>query len=154
MNLSAHFTLAELCKSETASRLSIDNTPDETQVDALTYLANSVLEPIRSHYNIPYSPSSGFRSAELNQTIGGSTSSQHCDGEAADIEIPGISNLALAWWIRSHMDYDQLILEYYKASEPFSGWVHISILDPTLGEPNRREILTYDGSSYTDGIPG
>tara|TARA_R110000751_G_scaffold193720_3_gene299199 strand:- start:82 stop:546 length:465 start_codon:yes stop_codon:yes gene_type:complete len=154
MNLSAHFTLAELCKSETASRLSIDNTPDETEVDALTYLANSVLEPIRFSYDIPYSPSSGFRSPELNQTIGGATGSQHCAGEAADIEIPGVSNLSLAWWIRSHVDYDQLILEYYNLNEPSSGWVHISVVNSAEGKNNRHETLVYDGDSYSQGLPG
>jgi|TARA_R110000765_G_scaffold145834_2_gene248103 hypothetical protein len=154
MNLSEHFTLAELCKSETASRLSIDNTPDETQVDALTYLSNAVLEPIRVFYDIPYSPSSGFRSPELNQTIGGAPMSQHCAGEAADIEIPSVSNLALAWWIRSHIDYDQLILEYYDIDVPSSGWIHVSTVNPSLGGSNRHDTLVYDGSSYTNGLPG
>lgn len=154
MNLSEHFTLEELCKSQTATRLSIDNTPSASQVDSLRYLANRVLEPVRLEYGVPYSPSSAYRSPDLNKTIGGSSTSQHCLGEAADIEIPGVSNLALAWWIRTHIDFDQLILEHFTASDPSSGWVHVSVVSPDSRKYNRHDTLVYDGTSYCKGLPG
>jgi zinc D-Ala-D-Ala carboxypeptidase len=154
MNLSEHFTLEELCKSQTADRLSIDNTPSSSQVSCLHYLANRILEPVRGEYGIPYSPSSGYRSADLNKAVGGSPNSQHCLGQAADIELPGVSNLVLAWWIRTHLDFDQLILEYYDGVDPSSGWVHISVVPPDSRKYNRHETLVYDGSSYSKGLPG
>ena len=87
MKLSEHFTLEELCKSQTAIRMGIDNSPSTSQVDSLRYLAQRILEPVRSEYGVPYTPSSGYRSPDLNRAIGGSSTSQHCLGQAADIEI-------------------------------------------------------------------
>ena len=74
--------------------------------------------------------SSGFRSARLSEAIGSSSKSQHCKGQAADIEIFGVDNKILARWIHNNIKYDQLILEFYKESEgPNSGWVHVSYTD-------------------------
>lgn len=154
LRLSEHFTLEELCKSDTAIRLGINNTPDSGAISCLDYLANRILEPIRGHYGIPYTPSSGYRSTELNQAVGGSPDSQHCLGQAADIEVPSVSNLSLAWWIRTHLDYDQLILEYFTVGEPSSGWVHISVVPPDSRRHNRHDTFVYDGTSYTRGLPG
>ncbi len=154
MKLSEHFTLEELCKSQTAIRMGIDNSPSTSQVDSLRYLAQRILEPVRSEYGLPYTPSSGYRSPDLNRAIGGSSTSQHCLGQAADIEIPNLSNLALAWWIRTHLDFDQLILEHFDNSDPSSGWVHVSVVSPESRKYNRHDTLVYDGKSYSRGLPG
>lgn len=153
--LSDHFTLEELTKSSTASRLSIKNRPNMEASFNLRALCEDVLEPIRVHYNIPFSPSSGYRSKELNKAIGGSSDSQHCEGKAVDFEIPGVDNLDVAVYIiSSGIPFDQLILEYYKHDVPNSGWVHISLHYPFAGEPsNRKEVLTFDGNSYSKDIP-
>ena len=152
MKLSDHFTLAELTVSEVAVIEGIDNQPtDDSEIDNLKLVCNEILEPIREYYDTPFSPNSGYRSAELNDEIGGAPNSQHCLGEAVDICVPGVSNLVLAWWIRTHLDFDQLILERYEVDRPEVGWVHVSI----MASGNRRhETLTYDGNSYTPGLPG
>ena len=152
MQLSEHFTLEELTRSAIADAEHIDNHPTESwEIDNLKFLCENILEPIRENYGTPFSPSSGYRSPELNEFVGGSGNSQHCQGEAADSSVPRVSNLALAWWIRTHTDFDQLILECYEMDRPGSGWVHVS----TKASGNvRHEVLTYDGESYTEGIPG
>lgn len=151
MNLSEHFTLRELTRSQTAERLGIRNQPNSDQLLALTQVCANILEPARSHYAIPFGPSSGFRSAHLNEQIGGSARSQHCLGEAVDFEIPGVPTNVLASWCRDNLtDWDQLILECYQAGKPESGWVHCSFA-PAM----RREVLTYSvGKGYTPGLPG
>ena len=149
MKLSPNFSLAEQCKSQTAVRRGIDNTADSPSIlESLTNLAVNILQPIREHYDIPYTPSSGFRSDALNEAIGGSKTSQHSRGQAADIEIPTVDNATLAQWIIDNLEWDQLILEFYKKGEPTSGWVHVSY----NAEGNRKEILTYDGKSYQKGL--
>ena len=153
MNLSQHFTLSELTHSDVASRRGIPNVPGESAVGNLKVLCDRVLEPVRIHFGIPFSPNSGYRSQELNEVLGSSPNSQHCKGEAADIEIPTISNDLLAWWIRTNLDFDQLILEYYTVGDPSSGWVHVSYKGDGGSARNRREVLTYSGSGYTRGLP-
>lgn len=157
MKLSNNFTLAELCKSQTATRKGINNIPDTSFekdiIENLQSLCKNVLQPIRDNYKLAYSPSSGYRSILLNETIGGSKTSQHCRGLAADIEIAGIPNAILAQWIEDNLDYDQLILEFYKADNPSSGWVHVSYnLEETALFKNRKESLTFDGISYKKGL--
>jgi hypothetical protein len=154
LRLSKHFTLSELTRSQTAKRNKINNNPSGLEIESLRNVSVKILEPIRDNFGVPFSPSSGYRSKELNFFIGGSQSSQHCKGEAVDIEVPGVSNLTLCWWIRSHLDFDQLILEYYDKVEPYSGWVHVSLVGPESKKANRREVLSFDGDSYSKGIPG
>ena len=154
MQLSEHFTLSELMRSATAKRHEIENDPDEEAVENLIFLCESILEPIRNHFAIPFSPTSGYRSEELNDLIGSAPNSQHISGQAADIEIPGVSNLSLSWWIRSHLDYDQLILEFYQRSLGNEGWVHVSTCSRKNVLSNRHDTLTYDGSVYSSGLPG
>ncbi len=148
--LSEHFTLGELLRSETAERKGIDNTPSENQLPKLKRLCTEILEPIRVHFGKPFRPNSGYRSPELNESIGGSPSSQHCKCEAVDIEIPGISNFDLAVWIRDNLAFDQVILECYRQGEPNSGWVHVSLKGS--GESNRAVVLTYSNRSYRNGL--
>jgi len=148
--LSAHFTLGELIKSETAERKGIDNTPPDHLLPKLQRLCKELLEPIRMHYGKPFRPNSGYRSPELNKEIGGSATSQHCKAEAVDIEIAGISNYDLAVWINDNLEFDQVILECYHSGEPNSGWVHVSLKDK--GKINRAIALTYSNRTYSEGL--
>jgi len=148
MSLSDHFTLAELTKSQTAARLGIDNTPSDAAIANLASMCDDILEPIRAHYGVPFSPSSAYRSEALNRAIGGSFTSSHLLGLAVDIEVPGVSNPDLARWVQKNLVYDQVILECW-TSEPGSGWVHIG----DAVEP-RGQVLTYTrGKGYMNGLP-
>ena len=126
MKLSENFSLVELTKSQTAERKGIDNTPSPTHRDNLRSLCTNVLQPIRDHFSRVVSVSSGYRSEALCLAIGSKTTSQHAKGQAADFEIYGLSNQELAIWIHENLEYDQLILEYWKKEDPNSGWVHCS----------------------------
>ena len=137
MNLSNSFTLNELTKSQEATRLGIDNTPNEEHILNLKLLCENILQPIRDYYGMPVSVSSGYRSATLCEAIGSSSKSQHTKGQAADFEIFGIANKDSADFIVKNLDYDQCILEFWNENEPNSGWVHCSY--NSLG--NRRQFL-------------
>jgi len=130
MNLSPNFTLSEMTKSEAALRHGIDNTPNEEQIQALMALAQNVLQPVRDHFKRGVKCNSGFRAPAVNQKVGGSPTSDHCKGQAADIEIPGVSNYDLAKWISDNLKFTQVILEFYTQGVPDSGWVHVSY-DPS-----------------------
>ncbi len=99
MNLTANFTLAEMVKSETALRHDMDNTPGETEIENLKRLCEQVLQPVREHFKTGVKVNSGFRHPEVNAKVGGSKTSDHCKGQAADIEIPGVPNAELAEYI-------------------------------------------------------
>ena len=137
MKLSDNFSLNELTKSQTAERKGIDNTPGPNPQENLKSLCEMILQPVRDHFGQVVSVSSGYRSPELCVAIESSTQSQHAKGEAADFEIFGVSNKELADWINENLDYDQLILEYWKESDPNSGWVHCSYTDGS----NRKQYL-------------
>ena len=138
MKLTENFSLNELTKSQTAERKGIDNTPSAEHQDNLKSLCEMILQPIRDHFGQVVSVSSGYRSPELCVAIGSSTQSQHAKGQASDFEIFGVSNKELADYIDQNLDYDQLILEYWKGEdEPNSGWVHCSF--NTQG--NRKQYL-------------
>ena len=125
MKLSEHFHLSEFVTSQTAARRKIDNTPPPAVIDALRALCVNILEPVRKQFG-PVMVSSGYRSPALNRAVGGSKSSQHVLGQAADIECPGVSNATLARWILANCKPDQVILEFYTPGQPNSGWVHVS----------------------------
>ena len=137
MQLTANFSLKELTASQTAERKGIDNTPSAEHQENLKSLCTHVLQPIRDHFSRVVSVSSGYRSPALCEAIGSKSTSQHARGEAADFEIFGISNKELADWIHFNVNYDQLILEYWKESDPNSGWVHCSYTEGN----NRRQYL-------------
>jgi len=138
MKLTENFSLNELTKSQTAERKGIDNTPSTEHQENLKSLCEMILQPIRDHFGQVVSVSSGYRSPELCVAIGSSTKSQHAKGQASDFEIFGISNKELADWINENLDYDQLILEYWKGEdEPNSGWVHCSYTNGS----NRKQYL-------------
>lgn len=138
MNLTANFTLAEMVKSETALRLDMDNTPGDAEIANLKTLAENVLQPVRDHFGKGVKVNSGFRHPAVNQKVGGSPTSDHCKGQAADIEIPGVANADLAQWIVDNLDFRQVILEFYTPSIPDSGWVHVSYVE---GD-NKKQVLT------------
>ena len=137
MNLSKSFTLNELTKSQEATRLGIDNTPNEDHILNLKLLCENVLQPIRDFYGMPLSVSSGYRSAALCESIGSSSKSQHTKGQAADFEIFGVANKDLANFVVKNLDYDQCILEFWNENEPNSGWVHCSF----NSAGNRKQFL-------------
>lgn len=140
MQLSTHFTLAELVHSDYALRHDIDNTTsDPAIVAALTALAVNILEPVRARFGA-FSPTSGYRCLELNNAIVGAAGSQHMNGQAADIVIAGATRFELAQWIEASLEFDQLILELYTPGQPNSGWVHCSYVGHGR---NRKQSLTY-----------
>ena len=146
MMLSANFSLEELTKSQTAERQSIPNNPDEDGIYYLRMVAEKILQPVRNRYGIPFTVSSGFRSADLCLAIGSKATSQHTKGQAVDFEVPSISNMDLAYFIKTTLDFDQLILEFYKGGN--TGWVHCSVADTP-----RKDLLTYDKShGYRKGL--
>ena len=138
MKLSKNFSLNEMTKSQTALRRGIDNEPDEEVIQNLKSLCENVLQPVREHFGKPVSINSGFRSKALNTAIGGSTTSDHCKGMAADIEIAGIDNGDIAEWIKENCDFRQLILEFYTPGVGDSGWVHVSYNI----EDNDKKVMT------------
>jgi hypothetical protein len=150
MELSANFTLEECVKSQTALRQNIENVPDAAQVEALKRLAGAVLQPVRLHFGRAVFITSGFRCEALCRAIGSKPTSQHALGQAADFEIPGISNPDVAAYIRDELSFDQLILEYYDPEAgPNSGWVHCSY----VGEAeNRKQTLTINKSGTHIGL--
>ena len=141
MKLSENFSLLELTKSQTAERKGIDNTPSTEHQENLKSLCTSILQPVRDHFSRVVSVSSGYRSEALCLAIGSKTTSQHAKGQAADFEIYGLSNQELAIWINENLEYDQLILEYWKKEDPSSGWVHCSYVEPSDFGQNRRQYL-------------
>lgn len=138
MNLTANFTLSEMVKSETALRHDMDNTPGEAEIASLRLLCEKILQPVREHYGKGVKVNSGFRHPEVNAKVGGSKTSDHCKGQAADIEIPGIPNADLALHIVDTYKFTQVILEFYTPGVPDSGWVHVSYDPANL----KNQVLT------------
>jgi len=137
MRLSKNFTLQEFTKSQTAERRGIDNTPGTVHLERAKALFENVVQKVRDNFGVTVI-NSGYRGADLNAAIGGSNKSQHCRGEAVDIECPGTANYDVAKWIEDNCEFDQLILEFYKPGIPDSGWVHVSY----KSEGNRKSVLT------------
>jgi hypothetical protein len=137
MKLSKNFSVAELSKSEAAVRLGLDNTPSMAVIDNLQALVDAVLQPVRDKFG-PITVTSGYRSPAVNKTIGGSATSDHCKGQAADFEVMGMPNKELATWIKDNLEFTQLILEFPSKSDPNAGWVHCSYDKPNL----KKQVLT------------
>jgi hypothetical protein len=160
--ISRHFFLHQLTRSEVASRQGIANDlSDPLHLRAAIHLARNVLDRVWDQYG-PFTPNSVYRSQALERVLKHKPSSwistsQHTRGEACDIEIAGTSTLALAQWIEANLAFDQLICECYDPGKgPNSGWVHVSLKPPFIGE-NRRQRLSYiaDGNGgwkYVDGL--
>lgn len=152
MNLTKNFTLSEMTKSDTALRHDMDNTPDEVQTANLKLLAEKVLQPVRDHYAKGVKVNSGFRHPEVNAKVGGSRTSDHCRGMAADIEIPGVANHELAEWIKANLPYTQLILEFYTRGVPDSGWVHVSYDPANLKKQDLTAVKEGGKTVYLPGL--
>ena len=126
MQLSKHFELAEFTRSSTAKRAGISNMPTDAHLENIKLLCEKILEPIRVHFARPIILSSGYRSSALKRAVGGSSSSQHCSGEAADIDMDGtnVTNAQIFNYIKDNLEFDQLIWEFGTDSNP--DWVHVS----------------------------
>jgi zinc D-Ala-D-Ala carboxypeptidase len=146
MQLSKHFTLEEMTKSMTATRKGIDNIPGPGEIKNLGDLCYEVLEPLRAHFDLPVTISSGYRSEALCEAIGSKKTSQHAKGQAVDLEINSIPNIKTAYWLQNNVDFDQLIMEFYDKDDPAGGWIHISYHE---SGSNRKQVLTFDGKKYT-----
>jgi hypothetical protein len=140
MKLSEHLNLSEVTRSETAKRRGISNEPTPEHLENFKKLAENIFEPIRKHFGKPIHLSSGYRSKALNAAIGGSASSQHCKGEAIDIDMDGssngVTNKMVFDYIKANLNFDQLIWEFGTKDNP--DWVHVSY--ETTGK-QRKQVL-------------
>ena len=139
MQLSENLTLRECTKSITASRLGINNTPDEWETENLRQLARYVFQPLREGLGVPIYVSSGYRSLDLNTAIGGSSRSQHIQGRALDLDADvygGTTNGDIFRYILNCIEFDQLIWEFGDEGSP--DWVHVSFV---YGGDNRKRCL-------------
>jgi len=139
MKISPNLNLAEITRSDTAKRHGIDNTPTAEHLENFKLLAEKVFEPIREHFKTPIFISSGYRSKALNDFIKGRASSQHCKGQAIDIDMDGsngeVTNRMVFDFIKNKLDFDQLIWEFGTDFNP--DWVHVSFVK----NGNRRQKL-------------
>jgi len=140
MKLSEHLNLSEIIRSESAKRFGFSNMPTEEHIVNLKLLADNIFEPIRGHFRCPILISSGYRSKELNKKIGGSKTSQHCLGQAIDIDMDGtnygVTNKMVFDFIKDSLNFDQLIAEFPVNSNP--AWVHVSY---ESSSKQRKQIL-------------
>lgn len=135
MQLTEHFTLSEFVRSETAANKHIDNTPSQEVVDNLRALCRNVLEPARVAFGSPIYITSGYRCPALNKAVGGKITSQHLRGEAADLQVKGVSNLKRLYnVIKEHGVFDQLLFESNQAG---AKWIHVSYTSYS----NRRQAI-------------
>jgi len=134
-----HFTIEELCASDTAKKKGIANKPNTQQMINLVYLAAYVLEPLRVAMGEPIKIGSGFRSQALNKEVGGVWNSQHTKGQAADLCIDGDLKKGKKWfnYIKDHLPFDQLIWEHNAKG---TYWVHVSFVFPDFGK-NRHQVI-------------
>lgn len=153
MQLSEHLALSEVTRSETAKRRGISNMPTEAHIANFKLLAENIFEPIRKHFGKPIFISSGYRSAELNKAIGGASSSQHCSGEAIDIDMDGrpggITNKMVFDFIKENLNFDQLIWEFGTDTNP--DWVHVSY--ESTGKQRKQILRAVRKGSATSYVP-
>lgn len=139
MMLTKNLSLAEVIKSATAIKFGLKNEPNEQQLANLVAIAENVFQPVREYFGVPIMVTSGFRGQALNDIIHGSPSSQHCKGQALDLDADyfgKITNAEIFHYIKDHLDYDQLIWEFGNNEEP--AWVHVSYVSE---EENRKQLL-------------
>ncbi len=153
MQISKHLSLAEVSRSETAKRKGISNTPSGEHLENFKKLAENIFEPIREHFGVPIHISSGYRSKELNSAIGGSSTSQHCSGEAIDIDMDGstggVSNKDVFDYIKANLNFDQLIWEFGTDSNP--DWVHVSY--ESTGKQRKQILKAVKSGGKTSYLP-
>lgn len=144
MKVSKYISLAEAIKSQTATRLGIDNTPTAEHLENMEHVGQNVFDRVREHFGKPIAVTSFYRSVNLNKAIGGSQTSQHCTGQAIDIDgdvLGGVKNSEIFKYIKDNLTFDQLIWEFGNSTEP--DWVHVSLVKGV----NRRKVLV----AYKDG---
>jgi zinc D-Ala-D-Ala carboxypeptidase len=150
MKISPHLNLAEITRSDTAKRHGIDNTPTAEHLENFKLLADKVFEPIREHFGVPIFISSGYRSKALNDFIKGSLSSQHCKGQAIDIDMDGsngeVTNRMVFDFIKTKLDFDQLIWEFGTDFNP--DWVHVSFVKTGNRKQKLKAIRTSGKTTY------
>ena len=136
--ISEHIRYKEGVYSNTATRRGIDNTPNDEQLKNMELIAEEVFEPLRSYVGGPIKINSFFRSPELNTAIGGSSKSQHCKGQAIDIDdtFGRMTNAEMYYWIKENLEFDQMIWEFGDDDNP--DWVHVSYVS---AEDNRNRCL-------------
>jgi hypothetical protein len=154
MKISTHLNLAEVTRSDSAKRHGIDNTPTAEHLENFKLLAEKVFEPIRLHFKTPIFISSGYRSKALNDFIGGSASSQHCKGQAIDIDMDGskggVTNKMVFDFIVSRLDFDQCIHEFGTDANP--DWVHVSYVK-TGNRKQKLKAVRVGGKTVYQTIP-
>ena len=136
--ISKHISYKEGVYSNTALRRGIENKPNKEQLSNMKLIAEKIFEPLRSYVGGPIKINSFFRCPELNTAIGGSKTSQHCKGQAMDIDdtFGKATNAEMYNWIKEHLDFDQMIWEFGDDNNP--NWVHVSYVSP---EKNRNRCL-------------
>lgn len=146
MQLTQHFSLRELTVSETAARKGISNQPTEEHLPNLKRVAEA-LEVVRAHFGRPIRVTSGYRSEAVNKAVGGSKTSAHCQGMAADFTVEGVENKLVCQWIEKfYPDYDQVIYEFGP-----EGWVHLGLAD----KPRKQALTAVKGKTgKTEYKPG
>jgi hypothetical protein len=153
MQISKHLSLAEVSRSETAKRRGINNTPSGEHLENFKKLAENIFEPIREHFGVPIHISSGYRSKELNSAIGGSSTSQHCQGEAIDIDMDGskggVTNKMVFDFIKDNLVFDQMIWEFGTDKNP--NWVHVSY--ESTGKQRKQILKAVKSGGKTSYIP-
>lgn len=153
MQLSEHLSLAEVTRSETAKRKGVSNMPTDEHIANFKLLAENIFEPIRNHFGKPIHLSSGYRSAALNKAIGGAANSQHCSGEAIDIDMDGhaggVTNKMVFDFIKENLNFDQLIWEFGTDSAP--DWVHVSY--ESTGKQRKQILKAVKKGGATSYVP-
>lgn len=150
--LSKNFSLSELTYSGTAISRGIDNTPSAEVIANMQILVDNVLQPLREQVGKSIKVNSGYRSPAVNTAVGGSATSDHCKGQAADIEIVGMANGDLANYIKDNFKFTQLILEFYTQGVPDSGWVHVSYNPDNLKCQVMTAVKQNGKTVYLNGI--
>lgn len=153
MKLSNHLDLSEVVRSDMAKRKGINNMPTQEHLQNLKKLAENIFEPIRLHFGVPIMVSSGYRSRALNTAIGGSLTSQHCSGEAIDIDMDGtsrgVTNKMVFDYIKDNLIFDQLIYEFGTTTSP--DWVHVSF--ESSGKQRKQVLRAIKRGGKTRYIP-
>jgi hypothetical protein len=151
MQLSKNLALAEVIRSETAKRKGISNMPTPQHIENFKKLAENVFQPIREHFGVPIHISSGYRSKALNTAVGGSLSSQHCSGEAIDIDMDGtsITNKQIFDFIKENLNFDQIIWEFGTDTNP--DWVHVSY--ESSGKQRKQILKAVKAGGVTKYLP-